>query len=303
MITKHKHYLEKAVAIGSELLTLVDSALPLPYIGLQHGQFDQDEVFIDSISSIYPVFASLALHSNDQRFLTPIRHFLDFLHDSISEKQIPSKYSLTEPQAGIHTDLLDIPFRVYSDIARIHKILPDIDTKGLLHLPPAFLNRDSPLTIFGVNEVFVYSVEACSVGSYIHQDHPVYSNLVKKCDSLLKNTNWPRRLSGSSEFGNYDLQTGFAFEGELIELFWRESRLERARSFILNSLSECRFGSAITGIRNTTSQGKRSDNWMHPELFSRWILNGALIESGIKFEDVTLSEGGHILQLKPPRLS
>jgi hypothetical protein len=32
---------------------------------------------------------------------------------------------------------------------------------------------------------------------------------------------------------------------------------------------------------------------MHPEMFSRWLFNGVLIESGIRFDDVTLSEGGH----------
>jgi len=67
---------------------------------------------------------------------------------------------------------------------------------------------------------------------------------------------------------------------------------------ILGSLEACRFGQAITGMSNATVDGRMSDNFVHPEMFSRWIFNGALIDAGVDFDDLVLSEGGHILKAK-----
>jgi hypothetical protein len=128
-----------------------------------------------------------------------------------------------------------------------------------------------------------------------------YNILFKKCQTLVKHQTFPTRLRGSSEFGDYDLQTGFAFEGEMIEMFWKRLERGKAKNLISNTLRECQFGSAVTGIRNATIEGKRSDNRMHPELFSRFLFNGVLIEAGINFNDIVLSQGGHLLKLKQPQ--
>jgi hypothetical protein len=105
-------------------------------------------------------------------------------------------------------------------------------------------------------------------------------------------------LNGASEFGTFDLETGFAFEGELLELFWRAGEIQKARSMIVDSLAVCKFEGAITGMANATVDGRVTDNYVHPELFSRWIFNGALIEAGVSFSDLVISEGGHILMKK-----
>jgi hypothetical protein len=104
-------------------------------------------------------------------------------------------------------------------------------------------------------------------------------------------------MNGASEFGPYDLQTGFRFEGELVEMFWRTNRKDEVKSMIEKGFEACRFGDVVTGMRNATWEGKRSDDFVHPEMFSRWILNGALIEAGIKFDDVVVSGNGHLLKM------
>jgi hypothetical protein len=154
------------------------------------------------------------------------------------------------------------------------------------------------LKYYDVNDVYVYSIQPCSVGAYLPKNHRLFPILVKKCAGLVKRHPLPSRLNGASEFGTYDLETGFAFEGELLELLWRAGEIEKARIMIVDSLKECTIEGAVTGMANATIDGKRSDNFLHPEFFSRWIFNGGLMEMGVNFDDLVLSEGGHILKKK-----
>jgi hypothetical protein len=199
---------------------------------------------------------------------------------------------------------MNVPRRVYADRARIGKILPRFRLMAatLLGLVPAFLPESNPLKstfVRDINEIHMYSIQPCSVGAYLPTDHPIFPTLLKKCSNLIKHNPLPSRRHGASEFGNFDLEAGFAFEGELLELFWRVGKLQKARSMILDSLAACRVGRAVTGMANATLDGRMSDNYVHPELFSRWIFNGALMDAGISFDDLVLSEGGHILKKRP----
>jgi hypothetical protein len=302
IVTQNRVYLDIAVRIGDRLLESYNGSLFSPFFGTNMGQFGTREVFIESISSVYPALAALAFHTHEKRFSKPIKKFLAVLKGSITKNQLPTKYSLKNGK-GIHSAVLDIPFRLYSDISRIQRILPELPTADLLKLVLAFLPEANPLKVTfrptELQEVFTYSVQPCSVGAYIARSHPIYDPLVKKCENLVKRNSIPSRLNGASEFGAYDLETGFAFEGELFEFFWRNGGQDRIEPFITKSLKDCRFGEAVTGLVNATFDGRQSDNWMHPELFSRWIFNGLLVAAGVQFEDVTLSEGGHLLMLKP----
>jgi hypothetical protein len=85
---------------------------------------------------------------------------------------------------------------------------------------------------------------------------------IRKCGNLVRRNPLPSRSNGASEFGTYDLETGFTFEGELIELFWRHGEVEKAKAIILDSLQVCRFGNAITGMSNTTVDGRMNDNFL-----------------------------------------
>jgi hypothetical protein len=301
LVSNSDVYLKHAVEIGSELVQIIGRSLPKPFVGHDKGEFGFNEVFVESVSSIYPVLASLAYHTRDKKFSDPIRRFVQFLGKQQKKHQLPAKYRFNESNKGVHENPLDIPFRVYSDLSRINRILPDVDTKDLLKLVKGFLLDKNPLTVFDVAEVYVYSIEPCSVLAYLSKDSGKYSALFKKCQTLVKHQTFPTRLRGSSEFGDYDLQTGFTFEGEMIEMFWRKFEMEKAKNLISNTLRECQFGSAVTGIRNTTIEGKRSDNRMHPEMFSRFLFNGVLIEAGINFNDIVLSHGGHLLKLTQPQ--
>jgi hypothetical protein len=80
-------YLKLATRIGEDLLTLYINSLSAPFIGVEIGQFGSREVFIDSISSIYPVFASLAVYNDDEKFIAPIKAFLSVLNKSVTKKK------------------------------------------------------------------------------------------------------------------------------------------------------------------------------------------------------------------------
>jgi hypothetical protein len=296
IVTQSPKYLEMAKKIGEDLLSFCNKSLFRPFIGVDVGQFGTRDVFMDSISSIYPVLASLHDLTRDKKFIGPIKKFLSIMNKSVKKNQIPNKYSLKGDQAGQHSAVLDIPWRIYSDIARIRKILPKAKTEPLLNLVLPFLNEANPIKVYDVEDVFVFSIQPCSTGAYLPPDHKILPKLLKKCGNLVRRNPLPSRSNGASEFGTYDLETGFAFEGELIELFWRHGDVEKAKKIIIDSLPVCRFGRAITGMSNATTDGRMSDNFLHPELFSRWIFNGALMELGVDFDDVVLSEGGHILK-------
>jgi hypothetical protein len=271
---------------------------PAPFAGKVSGDFGRTDVFLESVSAVFPVLAALGYHTQDGAFSGPVKKFVRFVRKNVHKKQLPSRYELGESGRGIVEDKLDIPFRVYSDLWRIQQILPEIETSDLVRLVVPYLDAKNPLMVFSVAEVFTFSIEACRVALFLKAEEALHDAIIKKCTNLIKQSTFPTRLKGSAEFGDFGLQTGFAFEGELIELFWKVNDQARAKSMIRNTLRECQFGSAITGIRNTTVDGKRSDTVMHPELFSRWLFNGVLMEAGIPFEDVVLSEAGHLLKLK-----
>jgi hypothetical protein len=301
LVSDSPKYLSLAKQIGEEMLTFYNESLFAPFIGVPTGQFGTRDVLLDSISSVYPVLASLTHYTNDTKFTPPIKKFLELMNISVTKNQIPNKYSLKRPYKGTHSAVLDVPWRVYADIARVRKILPKLKTGPLLNLVFYHLPESNPLKYYDVNEVYLYSIQPCSVGAYIATDHKIFPQLLKKCLNLVKRNPLPSRLNGASEFGTYDLETGFAFEGELLELFWRVGERQVARTMILDSLKACRIGPAVTGMANATVEGRMTDDFIHPELFSRWVFNGALMEAGVPFDSLVLSEGGHILK-KPPGL-
>jgi hypothetical protein len=302
LVSDSQKYLDLAVVVGEEILTLYNESLFAPFIGSDIGQFGVKEVMAESISSLYPVLASLAHYTRKNKFMKPVKKFLSVVEKSITKNQIPNRYSLKGSYKGIHSAVLDIPWRVYADIERIGKILPDLKTDMFLDLVPAYLPEAHPLKstfVRDLNEVHVFSIHPCSAGAYLPAEHAVFQTLVKKCANLVKRNPLPSRMNGASEFGTYDLDPGFAFEGELLELFWRVGEVQKARSMILDSLTVCTVGNAVTGMINATVDGRLTDNYVHPELFSRWIFNGALMDAGVPFDQLVISEGGHILKKKP----
>jgi hypothetical protein len=137
---------------------MIGRSLPKPFVGYGKGEFGLNEVFVESVSSIDPVLASLAYHTGDKKFSDPVRRFVQFLRKQQKKQQLPAKYRFNESNKGVHENRLDIPFRVYSDLSRINRILSDVETKELLKLVKAFLPDKSPLTVFDVEEVYVYSI-------------------------------------------------------------------------------------------------------------------------------------------------
>jgi hypothetical protein len=273
-VSGESQYLQLAKRIGEEMLSVYDNSLFPPFLGVATGQFGTRDVLMDSISSVYPVFAALSVSTNESKFVAPVKKFLEVMNQSITKSQIPNKYSLKGSFKGTHSAVLDVPWRVYADIARVRRILPKLRTERLLNLVLPFLSEANPLKYYDVNEVYVYSIHPCGVGVYLPLDHPLFPALLKKCKNLVKRHPLPSRLNGASEFGTYDLETGFAFEGELLELFWRTGKLQTAREMITDAIRVCTIDGAVTGMANATVDGQISDNFLHPELFSRWIFNG-----------------------------
>jgi hypothetical protein len=295
-VSGESKYIELAKRVGEEMLSISDTPLFPPFLAVETGQFGTRDVLLDSISSVYPVYAALSVYTNESKFVRPIKKFLEVMNQSITKYQIPNKYSLKNPFKGKHSAILDVPWRIYADIARVRRILPKLKTEPLLNLVLPFLSESNPLKFYDVDDVYVYSIQACGVGAYLPPDHRLFQALFKKCKNLIKRNPLPSRLNGASEYGTYDLETGFAFEGELLELFWRTGEVQAAREMITDSIRVCTIDGAVTGMANATLEGRASDNFLHPELFSRWIFNGALMDAGVKFDDLVLSEGGYILK-------
>jgi hypothetical protein len=198
VVSGARKYLRHARRIGEELLTVYNSSLFRPFIGVLNGQFDEREVLLDSISSLYPVFAALAFHTNDKRFIPPIRTFLDALNRSIENQQIANRYSLNGSNKGTHRITMDVPWRIYADIARIRRILPSIRTDHLLNLVAGFLSPSNPVKYYDVDGMILYSIHPCSVGSYLPEEHSSFAAVVKKCGKLVKRSPLPSRLTGAS---------------------------------------------------------------------------------------------------------
>jgi hypothetical protein len=299
LVSGMRVYLNQASRIGDELLRLYGGGLLRPFIGVEVGQFGSADVMLDSISSVYPVFAALAVHTQNGAYIGPVQTFLDRVNQSIWNHQIANRYELGESNKGKHSAMMDVPWKIYADIARIRRILPSVRTDHVLSLISGYLSPSNPVKYYDRDGLFMYSVHPCSAGAWLPQGHGSFPAILKKCGNLVKRNPLPSRLNGASECGTGDLETGFAFEGELIELFWRTGQTEKAEKMIGDAIRECRFGDAITGMMNATAEGRDSDNFIHPELFSRWVFNGALIAAEVPFEELVLSEGGHILKKGP----
>ncbi|OHT06985.1 hypothetical protein TRFO_24870 [Tritrichomonas foetus] len=294
----HKNsFLEKALLITNEILSTYNGPIPPPYINSGKKQhFGENEVFIDDVSSIFPTLTSLYYITHDNAYLNHVKAFVNHIRKSIQDNIVPIKFSL-DNYKPVSTSKHDFPFRLFADLHRISRILPSITTSDITKIGSHSLHKENPLTIYDENYVKVISIEPCWYAVILQSDDPLYSTLVKKCKNLVKRKCPPSRMNGNSEFGSYDLLTQFEFEGELLELYWKNELLAEYKKMINNVIDETKNKGFITGIRNSTKEGKRSDDFLHPQFFSRYILNSILVESGIKYEDVVLSDGGHILKM------
>ena len=270
-VSGESEYLVRAVALGKQLL---ENGLARTFIGHKDSPFGR--VFIESVSSVYPVFAALYHLTGDSEFGGGVRVFIDSVRSAE-----------------------DIPFSVYADLARIGRLVPkfQIEVNDLLTRALARISDENPIVLHQQSQVHVYSIDPCSIAPYIPSDHPKFSKISTKCERLIKRRPFPKRMSGSSEFGKYELVSSFAFEGELLELFWRNNKTDTLCSQIREVLTSTHFGRAVTGIVNVTESPFRSDNIMHHTLYSRWLTNSILIDSGFPFSSVVLSRNGHILAL------
>lgn len=326
-VTKNEIYLHPVISICNEILSLLEpnKPIPAPFIGfnIKQQHLGKAEVFIDDVSSLFPVLASVAYITKDQKYFDPVQTFVNHIRKTIfnlikekmkgsniqydesnieipdNEKfSIPVKYSLKKHQAGILTSYFDFPYRLFTDLNRISRILPSIKTNDIIQVGIKRLNKENPTVIYDENYVKVISIEPCWFSSMIPTNDPMYSLLVKKCKSMIKRKPTPSRMNGNSEFGGYGLLNNFEFDGEILEILWKNNNIDEAKKLILGAIKECTYGDGfITGLSNTTFEGKRSDNFLHPQFFSRWILNAALIETGIKYDDVVLSDNGNILKI------
>ena len=274
-VSGESEYLVRAVALGKQLLEVCGNELAKTFIG--HNGFGR--VFVESVSSIYPVFAALYNLTGDSEFGGGVRVFIDSVR-STSERYLP--------------------FSVYADLARIGRLVPKfrVAVNELLMRALDAIHDENPIMVHKNSHVHVYSIDPCSVAPYIPPDHPKFAKISTKCERLIKRRPFPKRMSGSSEFGKYELVSSFAFEGELLELFWRNNKTETICSETLEVLASAHFGRAVTGIVNVTESPFRSDNIMHHSLYSRWLANSILIDSGFPFSSVVLSGNGHILKLE-----
>jgi hypothetical protein len=223
-------YLNLAARVGNGILSLHSNSLFAPFIAVGDGQFGAREVFLDLISSVYPVLAALAVHTNDKKFIAPILTFLSVMNESITKTQIPNRYLLKTPAKGMPSAVLDVPWSVYTGIARVRKILPKLKTEGFLQLVPAFMSESNPLKftfVRDLNEIFMYSVQPCSAGAYLPTNHPMFPLLLKKCSNFVKRNPLPSRLNGASEFGTFDLETGSRLRGSCSSSFGGLERYRR----------------------------------------------------------------------------
>lgn len=324
-ITRKHFYLERAISLSKELLKFItrDKPIPAPFIGYDKHQqhFGQTEVFIDDVSSIFPVLASIAYITQDSYFFDPVQNFVTHIRNSIFNQKImkskkkdhqysysnysknefdlliPIKFSLENDQIGISNSKYDFPYRLFADLNRISKILPSIKTNDIIQVGINRLNKENPTVVYDENYVKIISIEPCWFSSVLQKNDPMYSLIVKKCKSLIKRKPTPSRMNGNCEFGGYNLLTQFEFDGEILEILWKNENINEAKKLISNAIKDCNNDGFITGLRNTTFEGKRSDNFLHPQFFSRWALNAVLIEVGIKYDDIVLSDNGNILKM------
>lgn len=321
-ITHNQIYLDKAISLSQDLLTFISPSKPIPdpFIHCRRRQhFDQNQVFIEDVSCVFPVLASIAHLTNNQDFYTAVQDFVTFIRQSLLDASNPSNFdknqirqlketellgtaripilfSLSNP-IGVSTSLLDFPFRLYADLSRISRILPSIQTDDLTKIGSDTLNKENPTKVFDLNYIKIISIEPCWYSSIMSTDDPLYPILIKKCKNLVKRKSIPSRMNGNSEFGAFDLLTQFEFDGEILELLWKNNMVRDAKDLIMKTIHECTYDGYITGLRNTTTDGKRSDNFLHPQFFSRWLFNAVLIEAGVKYDNIVLSENGNILKM------
>lgn len=268
-------YLTKSVDLGKQLLHLCRNKIPAPFIGYKQNSFNSPSVFLESISSIYPIFASLYVLTHDESFLEATRVFLEHM------RRVP-------PQ--------DLPLKSYADLARIGRMLPLSHVWDVFNPMYKLISVENPLLVSNQSQVFVYSIDTCTIGAYISSKHPLFNHISTKCENMIKRRPLPKRQYGSSEFGKYELVSSFSFEGELMDVLWRSNSTDLI-PYIRNGFTVSRFNDTITGIRNVTEHRFRSDDLMHHQFYSRWILGSALIESNVPFHNVVLSSNGHILHL------
>lgn len=294
IITRKQKYIKKAAILGTQLLDMMNLP-PYPFIGSKTGYFHKSSVFIESVSDIFPILASLAYYTNDESYIKPINQFINGIKKSKKNEKI--LYSFDKFK-GVKTDENDFSFSLLHDLSRVSNILENIDTYDIIKTIIPQLNKGNPLMVANISNVQMYSIESCQLLTMLDTDEGIYKNLAKKCKDSLRNNNIPLRLRGSSEFGDYSLNTNFQFEGEMIEMFWKNGKYDDAKKYIKKVLRECKFDDYITGMRNTTLSTKYSDDILHPRYFSRWVLSSILIDANIPFENCVFSESGFILKYK-----
>ena len=195
--TKNEDYIQSAISLCKEIIELIGSndPIPAPYIGYSQKEqhFGKAEVYIDDVSSIFPVLASVAHITQNKIFITPVQNFVNHIRKSIfkqkqlaskkkgkkkdlsniynnisnigqldvSKLSVPVKFSLDRGQVGIPASKFDFPFRLFADLKRISRILPSIKTDDIIKVGISRLNKENPTVIYDENYIKVVSIEPC----------------------------------------------------------------------------------------------------------------------------------------------
>jgi hypothetical protein len=142
------------------------------------------EVMIDLfslVSSISRVIAWFVKHTKIDSFTHPMKKPVSVLY----------RCSLKGNFKGIHGAVLDVPWRVYEDIAWIGKILPKLRSKTqcLFSCVPVFLTESNALKytfVRDLNEIYMDAIQPCNAGSYVWRDLRNSPMLLKKFSTFVK---------------------------------------------------------------------------------------------------------------------
>ena len=286
IVSGNENYLKEAKSIGEMMLDAFEtSPFPFTYIVKGTGMLtnQQKYPFFNEISSLIPVFASLFYHTKEKRFINYINKFLKEVEASFAKNGV-SLQLMTKDDTKI------FPVKFFDDVQRSMKISKNVKGENVMRYFDSHIKHMDSLDIKTNNFVNIKLIEYCSPLLISRNE-----KLIEKCESFTKGENLPLRMKGKSEYQTHKYQASFAFEGELLELYWKTGEKEKFMELINNGLYDNEFDNHVTGVINVTVPGT-TDDYMHATMFSRWGLSAILHDSEIPFESIVFSRNGHILK-------
>ena len=287
VLSGQEKFIKAAEAVGLYLISLYSSILPPPFLSPINLKINRKTVFIDEVSPFIVSLASLYYHTKNKLFTAPIEKF----ERSVKSYKLSSEYDYN---SGKPISNQNPPLSLFSDLYRIAKITSNNRLLSIIRTQFPQIKLEKPLEYYRNNSVIIEDIGMCRGIPFLQQNDPSFQALKQAC---LNEHGTVVRIRSNSEYGSYPLDPSFSFNSELIEAFWSLGEISLAKKLITSAIfNSMQPNGIITGMTNVTQASPTSDGRMWPEMFSRWFLGGILINSAVSFDEIVLSEGGHILK-------